>query len=199
MTRSLIHIFSVWWARSKSLTGCTRTTVCTCLVYSIKNLRRGFSPEGCQECAVVSEDVGNFLVRVVVVRVLHLEVADDVPLAPLMADKAHIHIWVTKGKTCGGGNCWRFTRDSHPESGPPPGSAALSPGRPAAGGWSRLWLPLTSDPCTPSSSSSHCGTTSAWGTWRCGSAGLCRLRTGGGGQRSWAKRGQINWWRGGGS
>lgn len=50
------------------------------------------SPEGCQERAVVSEDVGNFLVRVVVVRVFLLKVAYDVPLAPLIGDKTHIHM-----------------------------------------------------------------------------------------------------------
>lgn len=53
--------------------------------------RGGVSPEGCQKCAVISEDVGNFLIRVVVVRVLLLKVADDVPLAPLIGDKTHIH------------------------------------------------------------------------------------------------------------
>lgn len=52
----------------------------------------GVSPKGCQECAVVSEDVGNFLVCVVVVRVLLLKVADDVSLAPLLGDKTHSHV-----------------------------------------------------------------------------------------------------------
>lgn len=43
----------------------------------------GGSPEGSQERAVISKDVGNLFVRVVVIGVLALKVTDDVPLTPL--------------------------------------------------------------------------------------------------------------------
>lgn len=102
MTRLLINIIQGWQARAKSLTGCVRPldhsmhmpgrqrqeTFLFCCCF----FRSGVSPEGCQECAVVSEDVGNFLVCVVVIRVLLLKVADDVPLAPLIGNKTHIHM-----------------------------------------------------------------------------------------------------------
>lgn len=70
----------------------------------------------------------------------------------------------------------RSVRHLHPQYWPLPSTATPSRGQPAAGGWSRRWRPLTSDPCTPASSSSHCETTSAWGTYWCGTAGLCPLR-----------------------
>lgn len=43
----------------------------------------GASPEGSQERAVISKDVGDLFVGVVVVRVPGFKVADDVPLTPL--------------------------------------------------------------------------------------------------------------------
>lgn len=41
------------------------------------------SPKGSQECAVISEDVGNLFIRVVVIGVLAFKVADDISLTPL--------------------------------------------------------------------------------------------------------------------
>lgn len=120
--------------------GLSFSCVSTCIICRIQDFiellcsttRSGVSPEGRQEGAVVSEDVGNFLVCVEVVRVLFLKVADDVPLASLLGEKTHANV---RDEEEGGGGNWReVTLDSHPKSGPPPGSATLSPGRPAAGG-----------------------------------------------------------------
>lgn len=41
------------------------------------------SPKGSQECAVISKDVGNLFIRVVVIGVLAFKVADDISLTPL--------------------------------------------------------------------------------------------------------------------
>lgn len=50
-------------------------------------LKLGGSPKGSGESAVISKDVGNLLVRVVVIGVLGFKVADDIPLAPLLDEE----------------------------------------------------------------------------------------------------------------
>lgn len=48
----------------------------------------GVSPNGSQECAVISKDVGNFFICVVVIGVLFFKVTYDVSLAPLLNREA---------------------------------------------------------------------------------------------------------------
>lgn len=49
-----------------------------------RDLKMGGSPKGSRECAVISKDVGNLFIRVVVIRVLVVKVTDDISLTPLL-------------------------------------------------------------------------------------------------------------------
>lgn len=56
-------------------------------------MENGFSPKCSQESAVVSKDVGNFSVCVVVIWVLCFKVTYDVSLAPLLNKETNIFIY----------------------------------------------------------------------------------------------------------
>lgn len=135
-----------------------------------RDLKTGGSPKGSQECAVISKDVGNLFIRVVVIGVLVVKVTDDISLTPLLDKEWRVEAILFDNSR------QQSTGRLHPQRSSLPWRVAPSRGQPAAGGWSRRWLPLTSDPCTPASSSSHCETTSVSGTYWCGTAGLCPLR-----------------------
>lgn len=49
-----------------------------------RDLKIGGSPKRSQECAVISKDVGNLFIRVVVIGVLVFKVTDDISLTPLL-------------------------------------------------------------------------------------------------------------------
>lgn len=86
------------------------------------------SPKGSQECAVISKDVGNLFIRVVVLGVLAFKVADDISLTPLLDEEGRNEAdrsGLLHGRS--GGHL-------HPGYSPLPSRAAPSRGRPAAAG-----------------------------------------------------------------
>lgn len=91
----------------------------------------GGSPEGSQECAVISKDVGNLFVGVVVVRVPGFKVADDIPLTPLSDQEQRNSTLSSDRARLSEGRSGGLL---HPRRSSLPPSVAPSRGRPAAGG-----------------------------------------------------------------